>query len=57
MKQILLQINVKESTYKKLTKYGFMLEKNINDFLDGIAQEIRENEKKIKESKTIKNKA
>lgn len=45
MKTILLQININESDYKKLTKYGFMLEKNINDFLHDIAEQIRNAER------------
>lgn len=51
MKTILLQINVNESDYKKLTKYGFMLEKNINDFLHDIAEQIRDAEREKRKPK------
>ena len=51
MKSILLQINVNESDYKKLAKYGFMFEKNINDCLHEIAQELRQAEQNKKEQK------
>lgn len=51
MKTILLQINVNESDYKKLTKYDFMLEKNINDFLHDIAEQIRDAEREKRKPK------
>ena len=51
MKTILLQININESDYKKLTKYGFMLEKNINDFLHDIAEQIRNTKREKRKPK------
>lgn len=41
MKTIILQINVNERDYKLLSKYGFLFEKNINDFLHDIAEQMR----------------
>lgn len=41
MKTILIQLNLNERDYKLLAKYGFMFEKNINDYLHDIAEEMR----------------
>jgi len=42
--KILIQININKADYKLLTKYGFMIEKNINEFLSDIANQIRQAE-------------
>ena len=44
-KTICLQVNVCERDYKKLAKYGFHFEKNIDNYLHDIAEQIRRCEK------------
>ena len=44
-KTISLSININQADFNKLNKYGFYFEKNIADYLHGIAEAIREEEK------------
>lgn len=44
------EIEISERDYKKLAKYGFCFEKNINEYLKDRAQEIRAAERENRES-------
>lgn len=44
-KKIYIQIAVSESNYKLLAKYGFMFEKNINIYLNDLAEQLRAQER------------
>lgn len=57
MKTILIQLNLNERDYKLLAKYGFMFEKNINDYLHDIAEEMRTAKQEQKNAKKRNNKA
>ena len=45
-KTIILQIKVNEKDYKYLTRHGFLMEKNINEILQEIAEDLRDANKK-----------
>jgi hypothetical protein len=45
MKKTTLSININQSDFSKLNKYGFDFEKNIADYLHGIAEAIKQEEK------------
>ena len=45
MKKTTLSIDINQSDFSKLNKYGFDFERNISEYLHSIAEEIRQEEK------------
>ena len=51
MAKIILQVNVNKSDYDLLAKYGFYFEKNIQEYLHDIAEQMRDEIAKQKAEK------
>lgn len=46
-----INVNITQKDYNKLVRYGFVFDRNISDYLHGIAEEIKQAEKAEKAAK------